>query len=73
MAEEQKVIDRRFLINASQLIKIIDQLRGKYIKIILSNMEKQGNLTKDQRKAILDGVNGMTRELYKVLGFDYEE
>jgi hypothetical protein len=51
-----------------ELKKEIDNLRGKYIKQVLTSIEQTNKLDQDVRKSILDAFNEYTRELYKLLG-----
>jgi len=55
----QKTITQRVLLH----------LRGKYIKRMLLELEKQNLLTPTLRKIILDGMNDFTRDVEKELGY----
>ena len=55
----QKTITQRVLVH----------LRGKYIKRMLLELEKQNLLTFTLRKVILDGMNDFTRDVEKELGY----
>jgi hypothetical protein len=48
--------------------KIIKNLNGKYIKLLLSRLESRFDLTKDMRKIILDTMNDYARELHEEMG-----
>lgn len=54
-------------------IKIVEQHKGKYIKLTLSNVEMSGKLDRELRKIILDGMNSFARAVYKTCGYDVED
>lgn len=54
-------------------VRSSEQQKGKYIKLILSNLELEGKLDKATRKIILDGVNGLVRSIYRSVGYDLED
>jgi len=51
-------------------LREINNLRGKYIKQILSRLEITKSLTPETRKVILDGFNDLYRELHKILEYE---
>lgn len=57
----------------AMVINTVESLRGKWVKIILRNLEKSGTVDYRTRKIILDGVNGMVRDLYKNLGLTIDD
>jgi hypothetical protein len=58
-----------------ELVRRIDQQRGKHIKHTLSVLEGQngGSLDRESRKAVLDGFNNYTRAIYLLLGYAVEK
>lgn len=57
----------------SEIQKALENLRGKYIKQILSNLERDSILNPDIRKIVLDGINDYARDVFKELGYTTEE
>lgn len=53
--------------------KMINHLKGKYIKRILVQLEAQGPVKPEVRKAVLDGLNDMARDIQKELGYEVVE
>ena len=65
-------IDKSWLQSAGSVynaneVKAIKNLNGKYIKLLLSRLETQFDISKDMRKTVLDTMNDYARELYEVL------
>lgn len=54
-------------------VRSAEQQKGKYIKLMLSNLELEGKLDKPTRKIILDGVNGLVRSIYRNVGYELED
>lgn len=48
----------------------INNMKGKYIKQVLTKLESVDKLTSEVRKCILDEMNDMFRELFTVLGYE---
>jgi hypothetical protein len=48
----------------------LKNLRGKYIKQLLSQLESLGVLTPDMRKLVLDNINDLMRDVLRELGYD---
>ena len=48
----------------------LKNLRGKYIKQVLTQVEEEGVLTPIVRKIILDGFNDLMRDVLRELGYD---
>lgn len=51
----------------------LKNLRGKYIKQLLSQLESLGVLTPDVRKLVLDNINDLMRDILRELGYDPNE
>ena len=51
----------------NQQVRIIKNLNGKYIKLLLSRLEHRFELSKDLRKTVLDTLNDYARELHQEL------
>jgi transposase len=56
----------------SETQRIINNLRGKYIKQVLSRIEQEEMLTAEIRKIVLDEINDLVREILKELGYTYD-
>jgi hypothetical protein len=50
------------------ILRIIYNLRGKYIKQTLLRLEELHKLDPETRKIILDGYNDLFREFDKIIG-----
>ena len=48
----------------------LNNLRGKYIKQLLTQLEKIMIIHPDVRKIILDNMNDLTRDILKELGYE---
>lgn len=48
----------------------LKNLRGKYIKQALSQLEALGVLTPEVRKVVLDNLNDLMRDVLRELGYD---
>lgn len=48
----------------------LKNLRGKYIKQALSQVELLGIMTPELRKIILDNINDLVRDILRELGYD---
>lgn len=55
-----------------EIKKELNNLRGKYIKQLLSHLENLDVLNIIVRKVVLDALNDYSREVNKVLGYDTE-
>lgn len=49
--------------------RVVDHLKGKYVKRQLVYLETNGSLTPSVRKVVLDTFNDFARELKKELGY----
>lgn len=50
----------------------LNNLRGKYIKTLLLQLEQYGLLTQQLRKIVLDHINDYAREVNDLLGYNDE-
>lgn len=48
----------------------LSNLRGKYIKQLLTQLENEGVKTPEVRKLVLDNMNDLMRDILRVLGYD---
>lgn len=48
----------------------LKNLRGKYIKQLLSQLEELGIMTPEVRKSVLDNINDLMRDVLRELGYD---
>lgn len=48
----------------------LKNLRGKYIKQVLSQLEQEQELTPKIRKIVLDAINDLMRDVQKELGYE---
>lgn len=55
-----------------QTVRLIEHHKGKFIKHVLSELERQGKLDKDTRKLVLDGFNNFSRSIQQELGYVVE-
>lgn len=53
--------------------KEILNLKGKHIKSVLTRLEKDGPISRDTRKIILDEFNDMVRDILRQLGYTVED
>ena len=50
----------------------LQNLKGKHIKNLLRKLEEQTQVSREMRKAVLDEVNDLMREVMRQLGIDDE-
>lgn len=48
----------------------LKNLRGKYIKQLLTQLESEGVMTPAVRKLVLDNFNDLMRDILRELGYD---
>lgn len=50
-----------------EVVHHVEGIKGKYVKLALSNLERLGPLDPKVRKIVLDAFNDLTRSLLKTL------
>ncbi len=53
----------------SETQRILNNLRGKYIKRVLTQLEETDKINQETRKIILDCINDLMRDVFKELGY----
>ena len=54
-------------------VELVEQQKGRFIKQLLNDLEKRdGRITPQMRKLLLDTINDYTRAIYKVIGYTVE-
>lgn len=69
--DEEQIAEMEALLVAQER-KLIN-LKGKYIKQVLGNLEDIGPLDKQTRKIILDAFNDLLRDILRQLGYTVED
>lgn len=54
-------------VDVLETVRHIEGVKGKYLKLALSNLERLGPLDPKVRKVVLDAFNDLTRALLKSL------
>ena len=51
-------------------VELVEQQKGRFIKQLLNDLErKDGRISPELRKLLLDTINDYTRAVYKVIGY----
>lgn len=54
-------------------VELVEQQKGRFIKQLLNDLErKDGRISPELRKLLLDTINDYTRAVYKVIGYTIE-
>lgn len=59
--------------NTDELLRHLENMRGKYIKQILTRLELAERTDSTIRKIVLDEINNLFRELLPALGYTVED
>lgn len=54
-------------------VKAIEHHKGKFVKAVLTALEKKGDIDKETRKIVLDGFNNYNRAVLRCIGYDVED
>jgi hypothetical protein len=66
----------RYYMEQSELTatqRMIEHIKGKYVKRVLTQLEISGKLDAEVRKIILDGANDISRDIQKGLGYTVQD
>lgn len=61
------------VLDMMRMVHTMNHFRGKYIKHVLSELEKAGKLDPESRKIILDGFNGFSRSVLAQMGYELND
>ena len=54
-------------------VELVEQQKGRFIKQLLVNLERRdGRVSPETRKLLLDTINDYTRSIYKIIGYTVE-
>lgn len=54
-------------------VRMIEHHKGKYIKIVLADLEQRDCFDKNVRKVVLDAFNNFSRAVQRELGYNVED